>query len=1315
MACQINNKEYEEIINRLESKNIVFPDTFESIDEISNFIDNMTSVLREDNNFRYSIAGVKTGESVTERLNKNKEYLKTMKPVYAETGTFIHKVLEDMFKDHNRSIDELVKSGLAVFNKSDFKNTSKEKQKEIVTGLAHTVKGIISFADKVQKRIDPEGRYIIKSENAIFSPTRNTPGSLDLLILFSNKTAGIIDFKSKPTEKMSDGKNYTTQFDNEGNYTGKKNYRYKFNDYNYQLNEYGKILKEHYGISAIRFGRVIHFPMSIDADTKIIKAFHTSYSAENLRGDMMIVLPENLKDTNLDNWSKEMISRIKNSKSSAERDRLSEELDEVLVKHNFDLMVKDIMSNIAKVNKMLNSEASIEDIGNELNKLQGAKRFVVNLETYINELYKNEKTHAERIANLHKIKNQLSNQIDELSTKVLNYISGNTIGENLYDEKSGDFLADRYTGYYSAQVKTLSGENNRWFQLLNSFKEEINYGIEKDLKHFYEDWRKYLKVIDDFVKQNSRKVFEDLLINPKTNNLYSRITPEYYDTMNSDKVSLKWLKENRKPKSFYTKEEYQKRLVSYTEFIDNLDKTDLEKKNAIQAWVERHDIFSDKYTAAWKNTSITDISEQGFEKYKSEQYKKIEERGLSEFYNWYYKTMYELLHSIGANDRFTGNFIPEIRMSMLEKFNSGQLNESVTDKIFDSIKSNLAIQPQNKHEFSNNKEVPVYFLYPEQTKNYEKSRNFMLSLALFAKMAYNYKYATQYQGAIEAVSEIFNNPEVKFRKTTLTGNAYDSLGNEIGIVDNPQYKAIFNAYKNNFLYGSNPDMTDDRTLFKLQDGREITLYNTLKALKNHTTLATLSLKPIGQAVSFLQGSLSKYVEGGKGMHFNRKDSTKAIRLIATDKEKSLAIAGAFEIFSDDLTGRYANEDTKWYSLVDKSKGGLARYVNSRGSMSGWRLESELRDIHLVNTVAMRYMYNPKEFDGIRKIHSYMLDADNNLKQEYKDQGYIVLRDGLNYKDGELTAEGLNEKEFNKMAIAFRAAARQIKFSISGELTDNDKTILQQSIFGQFLLMYKTWLPGIIRERFSRTQYEHITQTLRSGRYVEGYKYLFSKDDEVAGNVIYAMIAKRLLTFGLHLLNPLNLMGSDKYSIKQNEQSLRLEYEMWIKQNKDIYNQMKGTKEEKFLQFQQLRNGQLRALVSEIQIGMAILTAMGLISAGWHDDKEKNWAERKSYALLRKLSQEMTFIYNPIALNDILKNPLPVTTTAGQVYNSFANGLDEIRDHVFGKDYKGFFVWQEDKKDKTGFGHYSLGLVFPGFSGLASLFDFRESDKTYGLK
>ena len=1315
MACKVSNKDYLDILSRLESRNIVFPSQFETPQDISNFIDNMTMVLKEDNKFRYSIAGSSTGKSVTERLNKDYTGL----PIYAETGTFIHSVLENILNNSTKSQTEMYNAAKTIFQGSAFNQTSDNIQDDIIKGLMNTAKCITTYAEKIQNRIDASKKPIIKMEKAIYSPSKDMPGSIDILIIYSDKTASILDLKTHPAEKM--GEYY--QFSSTGEYTGKKNYRSNFNDYNYQLSEYGKMLQEHYGILSIRSGRIIHLPMVLanqksGNEYKVlpkIKAFYTPFN-KTVRGDMMVVLPEKLKNENIDKWSKTMIDKIKASKSKAEQARLSEELDEVLVKHNFELLLKDIQVLIDDTKSALSNDVDITEVGDLMNNLIQSGKFINNLESYIQELFENNVA-QERINNLQLMRLEVKNNIDNLSSKVLNYMSNKAIGVDVFNEHTGEYHADRYTGYYASMAKTLSGENNRWFQLLNTFKDEIDYNREKQLSKYFEEWRSYMKVVEEAKSRLGRKGFEDLMINPSTKNLYSRIKGDYYEDFNANKTNIKWLKVYRQVKPTFTKEQYAKQLKSFSEFISSTDRTEDEKKYVIKDWIKRHDVWNNN-PEAWSNKSITEISEKAFEDYQSDEYTKIKANGLEELHQWYYKTMYKFLSDLGVNDKFSGNFIAEIRMDLMEKLNNSQLDENILQQIGSSFKAGLAIQPQNQHEYELSKTVPVYFLYPEGTKDYEKSRDFMLSMMHFAKMALNYKYVTQYQGAIEAVTEIFNSPQVKFRHSDRKGNAFNSNGEEIALVDNEQYKSIFNAYKNDFLYGHRPDMTDDRTLFTLEDGREITLYNTLKAFKNHTTVATLSFKTLSQVSSFAQGSLSKYIEGNKGVHFNKTDSQKSIKLLASDRNKSLALAGTIEIFSDDIISRYANEDNKIISLVDKTQYGLKKYVNSRAAMSGWRLESELRDVHLVNTLSMRYMYNTKEFNGIKKIHSFMLDANNNLKEEYINQGFITIRDGYEYNHdtGKYTIKGLNEAQTDKLVIAFRAAARQVKFGISGELTDNDKTILQQSIFGQFLLMYKTWIPGLVRERLGRTQYENITQTLRSGRYTEFKKFLISPTDELGGSVLFAEVAKRLMKFTAHLANPLNLIGNSSFVMKQDEQSLRLEFELWKNQNKDIYEQMSGTNEEKFLQFQQLRNGQLRALVAEIQIGISIMLLMGLISAGWNDDDEKNYMERKSFAILRKLNQEMTFMYNPIAITEMIKNPIPITTTFGQVTNSFLNGVDEIRDNMYGKDYKGMFWWsEEDKRDKTNLGHYSLGLAFPGFSGLATTFDLRDEDKVYGLK
>lgn len=129
MACKVSNKDYLDILSRLESRNIVFPSQFETPQDISNFIDNMTMVLKEDNKFRYSIAGSSTGKSVTERLNKDYTGL----PIYAETGTFIHSVLENILNNSTKSQTEMYNAAKTIFQGSAFNQTSDNIQDDIIT------------------------------------------------------------------------------------------------------------------------------------------------------------------------------------------------------------------------------------------------------------------------------------------------------------------------------------------------------------------------------------------------------------------------------------------------------------------------------------------------------------------------------------------------------------------------------------------------------------------------------------------------------------------------------------------------------------------------------------------------------------------------------------------------------------------------------------------------------------------------------------------------------------------------------------------------------------------------------------------------------------------------------------------------------------------------------------------------------------------------------------------------------------------------------------------------------------------------------
>ena len=56
---------------------------------------------------------------------------------------------------------------------------------------------------------------------------------------------------------------------------------------------------------------------------------------------------------------------------------------------------------------------------------------------------------------------------------------------------------------------------------------------------------------------------------------------------------------------------------------------------------------------------------------------------------------------------------------------------------------------------------------------------------------------------------------------------------------------------------------------------------------------------------------------------------------------------------------------------------------------------------------------------------------------------------------------------------------------------------------------------------------------------------------------------------------------------------------------------------------------------------------------------------------------------------------------------FRNTVDETRDLVMGKDYKGLIWWEEDKNDRTQ-PFYYLSRLTPGFNAAQDFFDIYDT-------
>jgi hypothetical protein len=127
----------------------------------------------------------------------------------------------------------------------------------------------------------------------------------------------------------------------------------------------------------------------------------------------------------------------------------------------------------------------------------------------------------------------------------------------------------------------------------------------------------------------------------------------------------------------------------------------------------------------------------------------------------------------------------------------------------------------------------------------------------------------------------------------------------------------------------------------------------------------------------------------------------------------------------------------------------------------------------------------------------------------------------------------------------------------------------------------------------------------------------------------------------------------------------------------------------FEDFLEVKEAQMRAFVNEIRAILMfamIISVMGGDGDGEEAPYMANWFSRFMYKNFTKAQSELTFVWSPQQLAQLIKNPIPMTGLLTRAISTGMNGFDEARDLLNGED---------SLNDKTPVGYYLLQWVYGG--------------------
>lgn len=1338
MACKIPN--FDELLNLVKNKQRMYEipadDDYENIEaRLKHTQDTIKPIPDKDRHgyhvgeheFKYSASQI-----AKEKFGKHHD---SKDPVYSDIGNSMHKFMEIFLNGEDPGFEQ---NGWKI-NREQY-----DKLKQIATDIKE-------YANKRQRQIDSTKSVKIFTEQRVSNPRYDRTSTADLIIVFSDGSALLYDFKTR----IFGEKQFTGQiFDNPDLLVR------KFREHEIQLAVMARDLKENYGVKEIIGGRVVPIVVAaditynkntglMDIKSNTFKRMDTPF-AQNTKLKQALLLAEKTRIKNIDSFISKQYAKIKKLEMSGkdqdifDADILRAEVSEVVLYHNFNILADNFEKLYSDYRKRQNETKYKADgtenekyySDDELNELYSkAKSLSLMLKDMYNYYNKMEASPSGAIKS-QEVKEIAGNLIVEVNNAIADidilvtqrHVAG-VLGNKVLDEE-GKLKLQRGDGYFTNTLLGLGDQQNYILRAMNELKLQNENEVNTGLDEFIEEWVKINNSLNTWIRENNnilgvggRNALVELVYNSKTKNLIAQIDKKFFDERKKRiKASdLKWLKQHYEP--IITEKEFLERRKVYEDKLKLQGLSDQVIKSRLKFYDSKNNLWAGSTIDAWSNSRVTKIKEFVYSdsKWITPEYAKIMNTPVGEFYRFYKDNMYKFLRMVDRPDK-TSTFVPWVRQGLVD----GLLQNGIKGEVFlNSLMNTISARNDSSYlshdEFGRlEQEVPVYFMNPtfdldgNPVPGEEKSLDFMNSLLVFGKMAMTYRAAKRNVGIANMLLEAYNNQMLL--ETDIKGKLQkQGTGFAVRPVD-PIEREIAQAFRDYYWYGI--EMRSKDRAYKIA-GRDISRIETLRFLKSNWTTMTLSFGLKQSAGGYIAAVANRWIDGNKGIYYTTKQFNNAAKLYAKERSKAVALGLFVDVYSDDVierklkaagmdpmeTGKFMKEDAVRTFSDTRYAEWFRRWHYERMGMGVWKHESEIRDNALILAVAQNFGVN-KENELVRFKRDYFEKDGITLKQEYKDLGYKSIYDVFSYdeKNGpQFVLDGATDAQKQKVFIKFREAVKRIKSGISGEVTSEEKSYVNMTIWGQLLMQYRSWIPGIIREWYGGIKYDHRTMSVHQGRHNVFYKHLFqdtSKMDMKYSEVVVGAVKRlgEVILEASYIPYAYRAMTNKETRFEPELERVKIEYKVWAEENPD------QAEEIDLEGYVEMRMGQLNAMVGEVRMILLFLSVLGMLTAWMNadDDDEDEWPLRFTYSIFRKGYSELTFPINLSEYGRAAKNPIPLMSIPETLLDSSINTFDELRDGISG---------ENSPRDQSPWFHYSRKFGF-GLVNIERLIEWTEADKEF---
>lgn len=1179
--------------------------------------------------------------------------------------------------------------------------------------LVVAVKDLIAQVVNQQTAIDPNGKVTIYPEQVIHNKLDRTAGTIDLLAVYSDKTASVFDYKTtSPTrgqlmlETQPDGSRVWKLV----KYPVPS---YKLDSFNIQIAGYKKALMNDYGITAVRHTRIVPVVVKLKFKPKDQRTPFNTLTTEievlqvgEKMSDFLRQIPvaNELSDektlnqfiVKMRNNITQLENKLRNlrgdeyTKTVAKINDLRKAINDLLIKGDIHQTLVDVGRLVEFVeNGMAENLQTVDGKPNpkyiplaDLLRYREEIRLYSDLHNYLSsslaQLAAKDQTLAEQYKQLiYKFMGHMDDLVGRIEIRITEHVN------DLKDKYETQGSERSAIGFMKATFGRLSEIKYNEFEIFSAMLSRQQEKRHMKMNLVKENIQAHQKALKEWASQNGMSLQQayDKLINPTSGNMYGRLSKKFWDEYTSakDVSDIAWMKEHMKPRDSY-KENFERRKLRIQELLKAEfpvgQFTEEEAKRLAnlryQEWLNENDLDRD---TAWFSMNARFSIEFKPEVFKdenlSDEFKYIKSNEpllkfyeMIEGYNREARDMMGLRHS-----ELPANMLPWIRQDIIDQIAQGSFSpgrawsefiEGLNFREDDTAFGDIDLETGEVK-----KSIPIYFLKPFRNEDgtirtESKSRDIGNSMYLFMHMAYNYETMAEIESDTEALLQsIIANREGEIQRhpsgKAMLGKSGEFLRN---ISKTPKTTTeLFELFRDYYIYGIH---MRSKGITKKILGKEINSVKATQTAMQYLSLKTLGLAVLPGAAAFTAGMVGLRAESKKAAWLSSDNLHEAVKNYTSsrgDMKKSVALSRYFQAHQDDVTYREAND------LYAKR---MTRMFTMENMFAFLRKPDEVLDDLTLLAMARNWGFDKEgKLMRIDKLRKLQPDAKT-----------IWEATTIN-EDGSLMIEGLSMNGFTD----FRMAVKRVGAGIKGNMSEEDIMAFKTNIVTSMMMQFKNWMPGFLNERFGGMRYDAKYDITEQGRYPAFFSAFNKEAEKGIGEWLTTIVLPTLGQMSVDLVT----FGAYKY--KFNEVRAQKLYEEYLQSNNMTYSDMP------FESFLEMKRGQTRAAIGELRAAMMVLSLILMLGADWDDDGQKNynelWATRQLFKFVNRAQTEMAAGYSPAQFMSLIQNPIPLAALGKDIGYLLKNSYDEYRDIIVGED---------DKRDVTPFGYYMSSMV-PGFRQL----------------